>query len=110
LEKATREGHEQVLVPLSVRVGGREVRDVCQASMPRHHAQGYLAMADKLGRDQLVLECAFSSARSNWQVRRVRDKKSNANHLKTAWSTLENLAENIGEALLIQTLDVKKIT
>lgn len=84
---------------------GRSEQDVCALSLSPAQAQAYVAIADRLHVDSLIVECAFVPARGEWEIRRVRDKKTRANHIKTAWSTLEALAENISEADLIRALE-----
>ena len=90
-------------VPLFVSTG-REERDVCELEITPKGAAAYAALAQRLHKDSLIIECAFVPARSAWVARRVRDKKTRANHIKTAWNTLEALVENISEAELVRVL------
>ena len=67
-------------------------------------ADAYLSLMDKLGLDSLVVECAYDGETSGWAIRRVRDRKTRANHISTGWQTLEVVAENITSGELIRRL------
>jgi hypothetical protein len=54
--------------------------------------------------DSVIVEAGYDARTSAWAIRRVRDRKTRANHLTTAWSTLEVLAEQLGQAELVATL------
>lgn len=91
----------------------------CVVSTPL--AQYLLEIMDRTSKSELVVECeidesagaelhADSSIRvalqrclrasprtfwPQWTVTRVREKKARANHIRTAWSTLEVLADDV---------------
>lgn len=54
--------------------------------------------------DGLIVECGFEAGSSCWGIRRVRSSKTVPNALRTGWSTLESLVENITEEDLVRRL------
>jgi hypothetical protein len=64
----------------------------------------YAALFRKWSKPDVIVECAFTPSVSAWTIRRIRDKKTKANALNTAWQTLEIVAENITAAQLCESL------
>ena len=100
---------EQFWVPLALRCMGKEM-DVCRARLTAAQARGYLAVLQRLPGDMdgLVVECAFEKEASAWSIRRVRDNKNLSNALRTGWSTLESLVEDVQAEELVRRLKDRK--
>ena len=94
-------------VSLALRSHPTEV-DVCKCRLSVEQAKGYLAMCERMGKEDLIVECAFEKEHSAWSIRRVRDHKNNANALRTGWSTLESLVEDVKEEELVRRLRASK--
>jgi hypothetical protein len=68
----------------------------------------YASQMEDVGADSWIVECAYDERVSAWVVRRIRDHKTRANHLNTAWSTMEVLADGIDQQDLVSLLTVNK--
>lgn len=91
--------------------GGRDRRmgsdidlNVARTYLSSPSAEAYLKLMGRLRVDSLVVEAAYDAATSGWAIRRVRDRKTRANHVATGWQTLEVIAEAITPAELIARL------
>jgi hypothetical protein len=89
------QGGGGVSVPLAVNAGGREDIPLTSTLLTPQAAAAYLTLSDRVGRGVLIVEAGFEPATSSWAIRRVRDRKTRSNFVRTAWSTLEVLAEGI---------------
>jgi hypothetical protein len=89
---------------------GRDKRgnehDVAVARCRTSHeaADAYLALLDRLGVDSLIVEASYDVEASTWRLRRVRDRKTRANHITTGWQTMEVAAEHITAGELVARL------
>jgi hypothetical protein len=91
-----------VRVPLYLVLGQSDLETSACLLSPAE-AAALVSTADGAGRDDfLIAECAFEAHCSAWRIRRLRLDKNRANALRTGWSTLENLVENIGEAEVVR--------
>ena len=91
-------------LPLSLRCKG-SLMEIARCRLSLEQARGYLAMLERLPGDAdcLVVECAFEKECSAWGIRRVRVNKG-VNALRTGWSTLESLVEDVTEEELVRRL------
>jgi mRNA capping enzyme, catalytic domain/mRNA capping enzyme, C-terminal domain len=64
----------------------------------------YASQMEDAGVDSWIVECAYDERVSAWVIRRIRDHKTRANHLNTAWSTMEVLADGIDQQDLVTIL------
>lgn len=81
-------------VALCINTGGHADIPLTHTLLSAAQAQAYLTLADKLGK-ALIVEAGFDGQTSSWTIRRVRDRKTRSNFIRTAWSTLEAVAEGI---------------
>lgn len=92
-------------VPLLVSLGGRAGEQaVARTTLSLAECDAYMALADRLGVPSLIVECAYDVLASTWRIKRVRDRKTRANHIATAWQTLETMAEHITREELVMRL------
>ena len=90
--------------------GGRDSRggdvDVFVTRVPLSlpAVDGYAALLDSRGMDEVIVEAGYDVGASAWVLKRVRDRKTRANHVLTGWATLEVAAEGINEAELVRVL------
>jgi hypothetical protein len=91
--------------------GGRDRRSgldidltVARTYLTLPSAEAYLKLMGRLRVDSLVVEAAYDAGTSGWAIRRVRDRKTRANHVATGWQTLEVVAEGITPAELVARL------
>ena len=92
------------VVPLWLAAGGKKEVQVGRALMDASGLTAYARLLDARGVDSIIVEAGYDARASAWAIRRVRDRKTRANHLATAWSTLEVLAEQLGQKELVETL------
>lgn len=97
-------GATELQVPLHINLGGSNDRQLTAVAMTVPQAASYNALFSRLGKDSLIVECAYDTANSTWAIRRIRDKKTRANFITTAWSTLEAVAENLGADEIVRRL------
>ena len=90
-------------VPLYISLG-MDDRQVCSTSVTVEEASAYYILGQRLKLESLIVECAFQPKLSTWKIKKIRDKKSKANSLRTAWSTLEAVTENITPEELVSFL------
>jgi hypothetical protein len=91
-------------IPLYVSLGKPGEQQVARTALTLAACDAYLALCDRLRVESLIVECAYDTAESTWRIKRVRDRKTRANHINTAWQTLETVAENITRDELIVRL------
>ena len=83
--------------------GGKEAQ-TGRALMDDSGLAAYARLLDERGVDSIIVEAGYDARASAWTIRRVRDRKTRANHLSTAWATLEAYAEQLGQAELVAAL------
>ena len=110
LESGSSGSDAHVLLPLHLnsgreRRGGPDVEiAVARTAVPVASADAYLALMDRLGVDSLIVEAGYDRSESMWRIRRIRDRKTRANHIVTGWQTLEIAAENVTAAEIVECL------
>lgn len=92
------------IVPLWVATGGGKEAQAGRTLMDDSGLAAYARLLDDRGVDSVIVEAGYDARASAWTIRRVRDRKTRANHLNTAWATLEACAEQLGQAELVAAL------
>jgi hypothetical protein len=93
------------LVQLYLNAGGRAGEmGVARTVLLPAACDAYAAVMGRLGVDSLIVEAAYDAASSVWRVKRVRNRKTRANHVNTGWQTLEVIAENVTAEELVHRL------
>jgi hypothetical protein len=94
-------------VPLFVGLSGDREQSVARALFDGAGLAAYARAMDERGIDSLIVEAGYEASVSAWAVRRVRDRKTKANFITTAWNTLEVLAENLSQVELVAALQAR---
>jgi hypothetical protein len=93
------------LIQLYLNAGGRAGEmGVARTVLLPAACDAYAAVMGRLGVDSLIVEAAYDAASSVWRVKRVRNRKTRANHVNTGWQTLEVIAENVTAEELVHRL------
>jgi len=77
---------------------------VAEVALSPSTAAAYAALLDRLGRSEVIVECAYDTTLSAWSVERVRDRKTRPNALTTVFHTMEVLAERLAPTDLLTRL------